>query len=145
MTGAYFPITERQLQFHLEVADCEVRVLAQPDGYTLQIEHSYLAHTLHTQRGNPRVFKNLTTVAAFLKERGVQRFSVILEQIATALSSEVEAELEKRFVEAMNGAELPRQRPSRRQIDSFRVDSDWDDVDALVSQAAGVPVYSQSQ
>lgn len=111
MAGIDFPINERQLQFHLEVAECEVRVLAQADGYTLQVEHSDLAHTLFTQRGNPRVFKNLTTVAAFLKERGVKSFSVMLEQIAIAPSSEIEAEFEKRFVEAMNGAEPPRQRP----------------------------------
>ena len=132
MASTDFPITERQLQFHLEVAECDVRVLAQADGYTLEIEHSDLAHTLHTQRGNPRVFKNLTTVAAFLKDRGVKSFSVILEQIATAPSSVIEAEFEKRFVEAMGDADPPRQRPSRRSIDSFSLDSDWEDVDDLV-------------
>ncbi|BAN56646.1 MULTISPECIES: hypothetical protein [Pseudomonas] len=132
MAGTDFPITERQLQFHLEVAECDVRVMAQAGGYSLQVEHSDLAHTLHTQRGNPRVFKNLTTVAAFLKERGVKSFSVMLEQIAAAPASEIEAEFEKRFVESMNGAEPPRQRPSPRQIDPLSVDSDWDDVDALI-------------
>ena len=132
MAGTDFPITERQLQFHLEVAGCEVRVLTQADGYTLQIEHSDLAHTLHTQRGNPRVFKNLTTVAAFLKERGVKNFSVILEQNATASSSGIEAEFEKSFVEAMGDAEPPQQRPSRRPIDSFSFDSDWEHDDDLV-------------
>ena len=131
MPGTDFPSTERQLQFHLEVAKCEVRVLAQADGYTLQVEHSDLAHTLFTQRGNPRVFKNLTTVAAFLKERGVMSFSVILEQIAIAPSSGIEAELEKGFIQAMSGAKPPRQRQSRRRIDSFNLDSDWEDVDAL--------------
>ena len=114
------------------MAECDVRVLAQADGYTLEIEHSDLAHTLHTQRGNPRVFKNLTTVAAFLKDRGVKSFSVILEQIATAPSSVIEAEFEKRFVEAMGDVDPPRQRPSRRSIDSFSLDSDWEDVDDLV-------------
>lgn len=34
MASTDFPITERQLQFHLEVAECDVRVLAQADGYT---------------------------------------------------------------------------------------------------------------
>ncbi|WEK29599.1 MAG: hypothetical protein P0Y58_22305 [Candidatus Pseudomonas phytovorans] len=132
MAGIDFPINERQLQFHLEVAECEVRVLAQADGYTLQVGHSDLAHTLFTQRGNPRVFKNLTTVAAFLKERGVKIFSVILEQIAAAPASGIEAEFEKRFVEAMSGAEPPRQRPSRRSMDSFSLDNDWEDDDDLV-------------
>ncbi|WP_445677541.1 hypothetical protein [Pseudomonas putida] len=132
MAGIDFPINERQLQFHLEMAECEVRVLAQADGYILQVEHSDLAHTLFTQRGNPRVFKNLTTVAAFLKERGVKSFSVMLEQIAAAPASGIEAEFEKRFVEAMSGAEPPRQRPSRRSMDSFSLDSDWMDVDDLI-------------
>lgn len=62
----------------------------------------------------------------------MKNFSVILEQIATAPSSGIEAEFEKRFVEAMGDAEPPRQRPSRRSIDSFSPDSDWEGDDDMV-------------
>ncbi|MFG0324013.1 hypothetical protein ACF8EF_17045 [Pseudomonas sp. zjy_15] len=80
MAEAKLPIVDGQLDFHLKVAKRKVRAVAYEDGFTLQIEHSDLAHTLTTQRGSPRVFKNLTTVATFLKDRGVKRFTVILEQ-----------------------------------------------------------------
>ncbi len=80
MADAELPIVDGQLDFHLKVAKRKVRAVAREGGFTLQIEHSDLAHTLTTQRGSPRVFKNLSTVATFLKDRGVKRFTVILEQ-----------------------------------------------------------------
>ena len=80
MSDAEFPITEGQLDFHLQVAKRKVRVVTHEVGFILQIAHSDLVHTLTTQRGSPRVFKNLTTVATFLKTREVKRFTVILEQ-----------------------------------------------------------------
>lgn len=83
MADAEFPIAEGQLHFHLKVLKRKVRAVAQGGGFTLLIEHSDQAHTLHTQRGGPRVFKSLSTVADFLKERGVKRFTVILEQRST--------------------------------------------------------------
>jgi hypothetical protein len=89
MAGKEFPISEGQLQFHLEVAKRKVRVLAKGAGFTLQIKHSDMAYILFTQRGSPRAFKSLTTAATFLKERGVKRFMVILEQRSAADASSV--------------------------------------------------------
>ncbi|MDV5385057.1 hypothetical protein [Pseudomonas juntendi] len=80
MAGGDFSILEGQLQDHLGVSGCQVRFVAQATGFTLQIEHSDLQHTLFTQRGSPRVFKNLTLAAGFLKDRGVKRFTVVLVQ-----------------------------------------------------------------
>ncbi|MBF8802158.1 hypothetical protein [Pseudomonas asiatica] len=84
MTGSDLSILEGQLQDHLGVAERRVRFVAQATGFTLQIGHSGLQHTLFTQRGRPRVFKNLTLAAAFLKDRGVKRFTVVLVQPSAA-------------------------------------------------------------
>ncbi|QKL04345.1 hypothetical protein GEV39_24540 [Pseudomonas sp. NY5710] len=84
MVVSDFSILEGQLQDHLGVSGRRVRFVAQATGFTLQIEHSGLKHTLFTQRRSPRVFKNLTLAAAFLKERGVKRFTVVLEERSAA-------------------------------------------------------------
>lgn len=80
MARSEAPITEGQLQFHLRIHKRKVRFVAQADGFTLQVEHSDIPHVLFTQRGSPRVFKNLTLAAAFLKDKGVKKFTVILQQ-----------------------------------------------------------------
>lgn len=84
MSVAEFSILEGQLNDHLAASDRRVRFLAQANGFTLQVEHSGLKHTLFTQRRSPRIFKNLTLAAAFLKERGVKRFTVLLEERSAA-------------------------------------------------------------
>lgn len=84
MTGRDLSILEGQLHDHLGVSECRVRFVTQATGFTLQIRHSGLQHTLFTQRGSPRVFKNLTLAAAFLKERGVKRFTVMLVQTSAS-------------------------------------------------------------
>lgn len=77
-------ILEGQLKEHLGVPGRRVRFVAQTTGFTLQIAHSDLRLTLFTQRGSPRVFKNLTLAAAFLKDREVKCFRVVLEQQSSA-------------------------------------------------------------
>jgi len=107
MAGADFPITDGQVGFHLKVAKRKVRAVAHGVGFILQIEHSDLVYALYTQRGTPRLFKNLTTVASFLKGRGVKRFTVILEQRST------DEETDKAGAEAATGKQGKRT-PSRQ-------------------------------
>jgi hypothetical protein len=122
MTDEGFPISEGQLQFHLKVAKRKVRVLAQGAGFTLQIKHSDMAYILFTQRGSPRAFKSLTTAATFLKERGVKRFMVILEQRSAAdASSGVRAESN---VRGKSGAKTTSKRKPRQRSGSLSFDQD---------------------
>lgn len=109
MADVEVPIAEGQLHFHLKVPKRKVRAMAQGGGFTLLVEHSNAAHTLHTQRGSPRVFKSLTTVADFLNERGVNRFTVILKKRSAekdAVNSDAEARAQGGGAAQRLGAQL---------------------------------------
>lgn len=74
------PIAEGQLQFHLERPNRRVRLVQRGNGYTLQIVHTKTTYLLTAQRRHTRVFKNLTLAAEYLKNKGVKKFTVLLEQ-----------------------------------------------------------------